>query len=145
VPIHGENAKRTVFGCINTETGQRLFVSQGGARAIDFHVMLLQIRQEYANRKVAVLLDRASRHTADESKRLARELDIELMWLPSRCININPMDRLWHWGKETICANRQHASIDSQATFFITYLAKLSGQEAMRMSGLHSKKFWLFR
>jgi transposase len=145
VAIKGENAKRTVFGAINIETGHRILVSRGGACAIDFHVILRQIRQEYGSHKVALLLDRASRHTAATSERLARSLEIQLLWLPSRCVNINPMDRLWHWGKEKICANRQHASIDTQAEFFIEYLRKLSPQEAVRMAGLCAKKFWLFR
>lgn len=145
VPIKGDNAKRTVFGSINIETGHRIFVSRGGACAIDFHVILRQIRQEYGSNMVAVLLDRASWHTAGESKQLARSLDIQLLWLPSRCVNVNPLDRLWHWGKEKICANRQHDCIDSQADFFIRYLSGLSPQEAIRKAGLHSKKFWLFR
>jgi transposase len=145
VPIKGENAKRTVFGSINIETGHRVFVPRAGACASDFQAILLQIRQEYGSHKVAVLLDRASRHTAATSKQLARGLDIQLLWLPSRCVNINPMDRLWRWGKEKICANRQHVSIDYQADFFIDYLRKLSPQEAIRQSGLRSKKFWLFR
>src|SRR5262249_40782285 len=145
VPITGENAKRTILGSINIETGHRTFVSRSGARAIDFHALLRQIRQEDSSQKVAVLLDRASWHTAGASRRLARALDIQLLWLPSRCVNINPMDRLWHWGKEKICANRQHHCIDHQAGFFIEYLSKLSPQEAITKAGLRAKKFWLFR
>jgi hypothetical protein len=94
---------------------------------------------------VAVLLDRASRHTAANSKGLAAELDIHLHWLPSRCVSVNPMDRLGEAGKETICANKQHASIDYQAQFFPKYLLSLSPQEAFRRAGILSKKFWLFR
>jgi transposase len=145
VPVRGENAKRTVFGALNIETGHRIFVSRGGACATDFHAILRQIREEYGTNKVALLLDRASRHTAVTSGRLARSLDIQLLWLPSRCVNINPMDRLWHWGKEKTCANRQHPSIDSQTEFFVEYLTKLSPQEAVRKAGLCAKKFWLFR
>jgi transposase len=145
VPITGENAKRTIFGTINVETGSRLFVAREGVCAIDFQVLLPRIREKYGKRKVAVLLDRASRHTADESKRLAAELDIVLLWLPSQCVNVNPMDRLWEAGKDRICANKQHMSIDYQAQFFIDYLLGLSAQEALRKAGILSKRFWLFR
>jgi transposase len=145
VPITGENARRTVFGAINVETGGRLFVAREGACAIDFQVLLRMIRQQYGNKKVAVLLDRASRHTADESSELAAELDIALLWLPSRCVNVNPMDRLWESGKDRICSNKQHASIDYQAQFFIKYLLGLSAREALKRAGILSKKFWLFR
>jgi transposase len=145
VPISGENAKRTIFGTIDLDTGRRLFVSRERACASDFQTMLRAVREGYESKKVAVLLDRASRHTAGESEELAAELDIVLLWLPSHCVNVNPMDRLWEAGKERICANRQHASIDNQAQFFITYLLSLSPQESLRRAGILSKKFWLFR
>lgn len=145
VPISGENAKRSIFGTIDIETGHRIFVAREGICAVDFKALLPLIRQQYARRKVAVLLDGASRHTAGESEDRAAELDIELIWLPARCANINPMDRLWRWGKEKTCANKQHGSIDSQAQLFIAYLLSMSPQEALRKAGLLSKNFWLFR
>jgi len=145
VPVSGENAKRTIFGAINVETGHRLFVAREGACAVDFQVALRMIRDQYGKRGVAVLLDGASRHTADESRRLADELNIVLLRLPSRCVNVNPMDRLWEAGKDRICANKQHASIDRQAQLFMDYLLALSSQEALRKAGILSKRFWLFR
>jgi transposase len=145
VPISGQNAKRTVFGTIDVDTGRRVLTPRAGACAIDFQAILRLIRSEYGKQKVALLLDKASRHTADKSEELAQELDIELIWLPPRCTNINPMDRLWRWGKEKTCANKQHASIEYQADFFIDYLLGLSSQEALRKAGILSGKFWLFR
>jgi putative transposase len=145
VPISGENAKRTVFGTIDVETGQRIFVARDGACAPDFQVILRLIRQGYGDRKVALLLDGASRHSAHYSEWLAADLDIELIYLPARCININPMDRLWKWGKDKICANKQYLSIDYQADRFIEYLLDLSPQEALRKAGILSGRFWLFR
>jgi transposase len=145
VPISGENAKRTVFGTIDIETGSRILIAREGICAVDYCAILPLIRQQNGKKKVAVLLDGASRHTAHESEALAAELDIELIWLPSRCANVNPMDRLWRWGKEKICANKQHTSIEYQAKFFIDYLLSLTPQEALRKAGLLSKNFWLFR
>jgi transposase len=145
VPISGVNAKRTIFGTIDVETGHRILISRQEACAKDYQVLLPLIRKEYGERQVAVLLDRASRHTAQESKRAAAELDIELIWLPRRCTNVNPMDRLWRWGKDKTCANRQHASIDDQADFFIRYVLGLSPREALRQAGLLAENFWLFR
>jgi hypothetical protein len=144
VPISGENAKRTIFGTIDVDTGHRIFVSREGACAVDFQAILRLIRHAYGKKKVAVLLDKASRHTAEESEDLAVELDIDLIWLPSRCVNVNPMDRLWERGKDRICANKQHRSIDSQAELFIDYLLSLSPQQALRSAGIVSKNFWLF-
>jgi transposase len=145
VAIIGENAKRTIFGAINIETGDRIFLSRGRACASDFQAFLRLIRSEYGKQNVAMLLDNASRHTACESKELARKLDIQLLWLPSRSANINPMDRLWRWMKQRVSANRQHTEIDHHAELFITHLASLSAEATLRKAGLCSKNFWLFR
>ncbi len=145
VPISGENAKRTVFGTIDVDTGQRIFLVRDGACATDFQPILRLIRQGYGGKKVALLLDGASRHSAGESEGLAAELEIELLYLPPRASNINPMDRLWKWGKDKICANKQYLSIDYQADRFIEYLLGLSPHEALRKAGVLSGRFWLFR
>jgi hypothetical protein len=145
VPISGENGKRTIFGTIDVDTGHRIIVARGGACAVDFQALLRLIREGYGSRMVALLLDGASRHSAHESEALAAELGIELIWLPARASNINPMDRLWKWGKDKICANKQYLSIDYQADRFIEYLLGLSAQEALRKAGLLSGRFWLFR
>jgi hypothetical protein len=145
VPISGENGKRTVFGTIDVDTGHRIFVARDGACAVDFQALLRLIRDGYGSRMVALLLDGASRHSAHESEGLAAELGIKLIWLPARASNINPMDRLWKWGKDKICANKQYLSIDYQADRFIEYLLGLSAQEACRKAGLLSGRFWLFR
>jgi len=92
-----------------------------------------------------LLLDKASRHTAHTSEELAAELDSALIWLPRRCANVNPMDRLWRWGKEKICANKQHPDIDSPASMFVKYLHSLSPQGALRKAGILSGRFWLLR
>ena len=145
VPISGENAKRTLFGTIDVETGQRILVSRDGACASDFQALLWLIRRAYGDRRAALLLDGASRHSAHESEGLAADLGMELIYLPARCANINPMDRLWRWGKDKICANKQYLSIDYQADRFIEYLLSLSPQEALRKGGILSGRFWLFR
>src|SRR5262245_24867402 len=73
VPIGGWNAKRTVFGTIDVETGRRTFVVRPGICAPDFHAALRSIREAYGGQKVALLLDKASRHTADTSELLRSE------------------------------------------------------------------------
>ena len=94
---------------------------------------------------MALLLDRAGRHTAGESQDLAAELDMERLWLPSHCVNVNPMDRWWQAGKDRMCANQQHACIDHRAQFFIEYLHSLFPQRALERAGILSRKFWSFR
>lgn len=145
VPITGENAQRAIFGTIDIETGHRIHVARKRLCATDFQVMLRLIRENYAGRKVALLLDGASSHTADDSQALAARFDIMLIWLPPKCPQLNPMDRLWKCAKQKVCANRQYRTIDEQEDRFIDYLQGLSAHEALRKSGLLAKNFWLFR
>ena len=135
--ISGWNAKRTVFGTIDIETGRRTFVVRAGICAPDFHETLRTIREAYGDRKVVLLLDKASRHTAHSSKVLAADLNIQLIWLPARSTNINPMDRLWRVGKSTRSArDRQHPDINFQASKFVEYLLGLPPQESA-LEGWH--------
>jgi transposase len=145
VPISGENAKRVIFGTIDVDTGRRILIAREEPCAADFQALLREIRKGYGDREVALLLDKASRHTAQTTTKLAAVLDIKFIWLPRRSANINPMDRLWRWGKDKTCANKQHDSIDRQADLFINYLSALSPEEALRKAGILSGRFWLFR
>jgi transposase len=145
VPISGENAKRVIYGTIDVDTGHCILISREAPCAADFQMLLREIRKGYRKRKVALLLDKASRHTAQRTRSLAAELDIEFIWLPQRSAKINPLDRLWKWGKDKTCANKQYGSIDDQADFFIKYLSTLSPEEALLKAGILSGRFWLFR
>jgi transposase len=145
VPISGENAQRAIFGALDIKTGRRLLVARGCLCAPDFQAVLRLIRESYGAREVALLLDGASCHTAHDSKALAAQLGITLIWLPPRCPQLNPLDRLWKCAKQKVCANRQYRSIDEQEDRFIEYLRGLSAQEALRKAGLLSQNFWLFR
>ena len=98
-----------------------------------------------AVRAVDIRSDGASCHTAHDSKALAAQLGITLIWLPPRCPQLNPLDRLWKCAKQKVCANRQYRSMDEQEDRFTDYLQSLSPQEALRKAGLLSKNFWLFR
>jgi transposase len=145
VPISGENAQRAIFGTIDVETGRRILLARGRLCAVDFQTLLRLIREDYGDRKIAILLDDASSHTAHDSTALADQLEIMLIWLPPKCPQLNPLDRLWKCAKQNVCANRQYKSIDEQEDRFVDYLNGLSRYEALRKSGLLSKDYWLFR
>jgi hypothetical protein len=143
VLLTGWNARRTVFGCMNLATGHRVFQLRYRQRADDFQAFLHQLHWQYRGWQVTLLLDSDSSHTALASQAVAAELGIQLLWLPKRAPELNPMDTLWGQGKDAICANKQYASIDEQAAQFIDHLAGLTDAEALQTSGIRSKHFWL--
>jgi len=143
VPLCGANVKRVIFGALNTANGTRLFLEREKQRAEDFCEFLRLIHEHYRGWQVSLLLDEDSSHTAKMSQREARLLGIELVWLPVRCPELNPMDHLWRHGKERICANRQYRTIEEQVHQFLHYLEGLSVHEALRKAGVLSENYWL--
>jgi hypothetical protein len=143
VLISGWNARRVVFGAMNVRSGKRLFLARQHQRQHDFQAFLQLIRQHYRSWYVALLLDEGPSHTAARSQQLASDLKIELLWLPKRAPELNPMDELWGQAKDIVSANLQYPTIDDHLNAFIEYLESLSDWEARYTSGILSKDFWL--
>lgn len=143
VPLSGRNARRVVFGAMNLRTGSRLLLPREHQRAADFQAFLRLAHGRYRGWHVALLLDEDPSHTAKGSLALAEEFQMELLWLPKRSPELNPLDTLWGQGKDKISANKQYATIDQQVGRFISYLESLSNTAALHTSGVLSGKFWL--
>jgi transposase len=143
VALTGANARRVVFGALNVRTGHRLFLVRPRQRGEDFRVFLQTLHCHYRGRQVVLLLDSDSAHTAGASQHLAAQLGMELLWLPLRCPELNPLEALWRSGKQTICANRQYPTIDEVVERFLVYLYWLSPYETRRKAGLLSDHCWL--
>lgn len=143
VLLCGKNARRVVFGAMNLRTGHRVFVARERQRAADFQAFLQVVHQQYRGWHVALLLDEDSSHTARSSVALAATWDMEVLWLPNRAPELNPMDHLWGDGKETVSANKQYVTVEHHVTRFLRYLTSLSAREALTKAGVLSNDFWL--
>lgn len=143
VLISGWNARRVVFGAMNLRTGKRLFLARQHQRQHDFQTFLELIHQHYRGWYVALLLDENPSHTAGRSQQLAHDLQIELLWLPKRSPELNPMDELWGQAKDVVSANLQYPTIDDHLKAFMEYLECFTDWEARYTSGVLSKDFWL--
>lgn len=141
--LTGWNARRVVFGAINLRSGKRLFLPRQRGRQHDFQAFLELIHRHYRNRRVALLLDENPCHTAQRSRQRADDLRIELLWLPKRAPELNPMDELWGQGKDIVSANLQYRTIDDHLHAFIEYLECLTNGEARWTAGILSDNFWL--
>ena len=92
---------------------------------------------------MSLVSDGDSSHTAAALRRDARSFGIQLVWLPVRCPELNPMDHLWRQGKERICANRQYGSIEELVHRFVHDLQGLSAELALRKAGVFSEDYLL--
>jgi transposase len=145
VRVTGRNARRVLFGAINPRTGHRLVVRRPAMRQEDFQAFLGHLRRRYPGRPLWLLLDRAGCHQAFKSQLLAARLGMVLLWLPTQCSELNPVDHLWRELKRLIAANRQFATIDEEAEYAEGWLLGLTARQALRKAGILSDDFWLKR
>jgi transposase len=143
IGISGGNAKRVLFGAINMRTGHRILQSAMNMRQEQFHGFLRCLRRRYRQRPIWMLLDEAPCHIAPKSQALAAELEIELIWLPKQCSELNAMDQLWRELKRAISANYQYEDIDEHAAYAQEWVESLSKTQALRKASILSKNFWL--
>ena len=143
VHITGRNARRTLFGTINIRTGHRVVLRRWRARQADFQDLLRLLRRRYRKRRIAMLLDRSPIHEANKSQELAAELEIDLLWLPKQCSELNAMDQMWKELKRWMAANRQFDTIDQQAQRCERWVLDLPVKGACRKASILAERFWL--
>lgn len=143
IGITGRNAKRVLFGAINPVTGHRIIRRFPNMRQEHFQAFLRLLRKSYPGRPIWLLLDEAPGHTAAKSQALAEQIDIELVWLPKQCSELNAMDQLWRDMKSNISANHQYSNIDEHAKFAEDWIMFLTRTEALRKASVLSDDFWL--
>lgn len=143
VAVTGRNAKRVLFGSINLRTGHHIVMQHPGMNQQGFQDFLRQLRRCYPGRPIWLLLDGSSAHKASKTQALAKALNIELVWLPKQCPELNAMDHLFKEVKANISANHQYPDIDQHAACAENYIRQLTNKQALKKAGILSKNFWL--
>lgn len=141
--ITGRNAKRVLYATINLRTGHRICRVGPDMRQEQFQAFLHEIRCRYGKRPVWMLLDEAPCHIAARSQALAKQLNIELLWLPKQCPELNAMDQLWKELKSKVSANYQYKEIEEHVGQAEEWLLGLTIREALNKAGVLSKSYWL--
>jgi transposase len=142
VPISGANDQRALFGVVNLLTGCRSLRSAPCTNQVEFQAFLWQLRRSYQGRRIYLLLDKASYHTAERSRALAQKLHIELIWLPRQHPKLNGMDHVWKELKKSM-ANYQFRSIDATANAALLWVMTRTNHDALRKAGVYSQNYWL--
>lgn len=103
------------------------------------------IRSHWRGWNIVLFEDRGSPHVATESLRLAKELHIELRFLPKATPGLNAMDHLWRQVKGRGLANRTTQSIEESADSACRYILDMNRRERLRKAGVLSGNFWLIK
>jgi hypothetical protein len=83
VTLSGRNDSRVRFGTLNLRTGHLVCLERKRGRGEDVRAFLAILHAHYRSRRVALLLDKDSSHTATASQMLAAQYGIRLEWRPS--------------------------------------------------------------
>jgi hypothetical protein len=144
VPILGRHRdKRILTGVLNIQTGTYLQYFSQSYNQATFQRILHLIRRHWRGWNIVLFLDKISAQWARSSRQLAKQLGIELRWLPKACPELNPVDHLWRHLKNDILANEPLPDLEATLKRAWSYLADLSPRDRLRKAGVLSERFWL--
>ena len=143
VQIMGSRDKRVLYGVLNIKTGKMVLHAAKVWNQEEFQKVLRQIRRTWRGWRIVLFLDRGSPHRGKGSVRLARELGIEMRWLPVACPELNPVDHLWRHVKGDVLANEPVPDLDASVERACRYIFGLKPEERLRKAGVLCDTFWL--
>jgi hypothetical protein len=143
VPITGNRAKRILHGAINVSSGDVLLLITEDWDQWTHQTFLSMVRSHWRGWDIVLFEDRAPQHKAPASQAWAKQLGIEIRWLPKATPELNAMDHLWRQAKKVTQGNRPPQPIDESAMDACRYILALSRRERLRQAGILSGNFWL--
>jgi hypothetical protein len=143
VPITGNRAKRILHGAINVKSGDvGLLITEEWTKETH-QGFLSMVRARWRGWNIVLFEDRASQHTAPDSRVWAADLGIEVRLLPTATPELNAMDHLWRHTKRETVGSRATETVERSALDACQYIIDLSPRDRLRQAGILSGDFWL--
>lgn len=143
VPIVAARATRVLTGVLNIKSGTWLSDISTRYRQANFQHVLRRIRSHWRGWRIVLFLDRHPAQRAQRSRQMAKQLNIQLRWLPTACPELNGVDHLWRHVVQDVLANEPTPCLDEAVRRAEHYLASLSSKERLTKAGVLSESFWL--
>jgi transposase len=106
IATHGEHKGAKLFAAIDYETGHVIHREEEKFTATAFQRFLDDILQGYPEGQIAIVLDNARTHHADEIQSFLRQHPrLRLVYLPKYSPEFNPVEGLWKWLKHDVVNN----------------------------------------
>jgi transposase len=100
--------------------------------------LLKMIRKRYRKKQIYVVLDNARYQHCKLVKKMAEELKIELVFLPSYSPNLNIIERLWKLIKSEVCAAKYYENKLDFENAILDFVEELNTNKKMKTI-LHSR------
>ncbi|HEY0737475.1 MAG TPA: IS630 family transposase [Herpetosiphonaceae bacterium] len=131
IPTPGTNHTITIFGALNIRTGRWDYILRNRMQADDFLLFLTYLLGCYRDHSIIVIVDNYSSHTAHKVMNwVADEPRLHLLFLPTHCAHLNPVERIWLQLKNTIAPNRLYGSIEVLRQMVFTFFRAMTPEQA---------------
>jgi transposase len=107
IPTYGQHKGVKLLGTLNYETGEVFCVEEESYDAKVFLGFLKRVLHHYPSGKIVMVLDNARIHRAKLIQPFLEENKdrLELVFLPPYSPNLNLVEGLWKWLKESVVNN----------------------------------------
>lgn len=116
-----------IIGAINAVSLQpTIMLTEENCCVEVIEAFLEEIKKQYISAKaICIVLDNARYQRAYAIQQKAKDLNIELVYLPPYCPNLNLIERLWRFFKKKVMKNKYYESFDefenTVEQFFINF------------------------
>lgn len=116
--------RKTLFGCIEPETGIVITSKADKGNTVSFFSFLLLVTKMYHDRKVIMVLDNVPYHHAKRLKPILERYKhrIELLYLPPYSPDLNPIERVWWYMRKKITHNRYVQNLQDRIDSFDIFM-----------------------
>jgi transposase len=136
VPTPGTNDTRMLFGALNIRTGKWDYLVREHMRTEDFLVFLEHLLTIYSG-PIVLIVDNYSSHTAKLVQTwLADHTRLKLIYLPTHCSQLNPVEAIWLHLKNRIAANRLYASMKLLLDTVDAFFNEMTPEKALAYAGV---------
>lgn len=107
-------------------------------------LMLEKLAAKYVGKPIIVILDNARYQTCDLVTDKARDLDIQLLFLPTYSPNLNLIERVWKFVKSKLLGAAYIDSFQDYSNNISDFINTLDSDNLDKMNSLVSENFQLF-
>lgn len=135
VAVPSSNGKFSLYGVLEARTGETFTEAYPTGKSQYTNAFLDRVMERFTG-KVLLIWDQAKWHTSEAVEKVLAQYDrLEVLLLPKRAPQENPMEDLWRHLKRIVAANLER-SLKALKTACREFLDGLSNQDALRMTGL---------
>ena len=135
-----------IIGCVNAITMKvNTLITEKNCDKCTVTEFMGKLRRQYrGNKKIYMILDNARYNRSEAVRAKAKACNIELIYLPPYCPNLNLIERLWKFFKKKVVKNKYYEKFDSFEQAIIQFFENIQ-KHAGELQTLLNFKFGIIK